>query len=550
MSSPRLLLYARTLPTLRPSQVVGRLLRQVRRTRPDPAPAPPRRRAGNPVPGVRKEIHLESPDHFRALGRSCDLSAPGAWRAPGQERLFLYHLHYFDDLHGAGADRRALWHRRLIGRWIDANAPAEGPGWEPYPLSRRIVNWVRWDLGGHPLDERAEHSLAVQARYLSQNLETHLLGNHLMANAVALVAAGLFFGGGEGDGWLAQGLRLLEAELGEQLLADGGHFERSPMYHALVLSDLLDVLGLLRAQHGTGGERSRRMLQNLPRRIAAMRRWLAAMVHPDGEIPFFNDAAFGMAPAPAELDRYARRLGLGAAEEPRAGLTQLAESGYLRMHAGGAVLIADVGEVGPRYLPGHAHADTLSFELSVDGRRVVVNSGTSLYERGPERLRQRSTAAHSTVLVNGEDSSEVWDSFRVARRAVPHELECGEDQRGVWARCSHDGYRRLTGRPEATRRWQLSDRGLVVHDRVTGEFRTAEARYHLHPDVHITRDGTAGGSLELGDARQMAWTAEGAAPTAGPSTWHPRFHESVPNTCLRLRFEGAEAQLALQFEER
>ena len=80
---------------------------------------------------------------------------------------------------------------------------------------------------------------------------------------------------------------------------------------------------------------------------------------------------------------------------------------------------ADVGEIGPDYRPGHAHADTLCFELSVFGQRLVVNSGTSEYGLGAERLRQRGTAAHSTVQIDGADSSEVWSGFRVARRARP-----------------------------------------------------------------------------------------------------------------------------------
>ena len=79
--------------------------------------------------------------------------------------------------------------------------------------------------------------------------------------------------------------------------------------------------------------------------------------------------------------------------------------------------LLDVAPVGPDYLPGHAHADTLSFELSLFGQRVLVNSGTSQYEAGPERSRQRGTAAHNTVIVDGHDSSEVWAGFRVARRA-------------------------------------------------------------------------------------------------------------------------------------
>src|SRR5690606_4780416 len=115
--------------------------------------------------------------------------------------------------------------------------------------------------------------------------------------------------------------------------------------------------------------------------------------------------------------------------------------------------------VGPDYLPGHAHADTLSFELSLFGQRVLVNSGTSCYGHGSERIRQRGTTAHNTVVVDGADSSEVWSGFRVARRARAINPEV-HDHQGLEASCSHDGYHRLPGRVTHHRRWRLTEVGL------------------------------------------------------------------------------------------
>src|SRR5690606_15320930 len=153
--------------------------------------------------------------------------------------------------------------------------------------------------------------------------------------------------------------------------------------------------------------------------VSPMLHWLRVMTHPDGDIALFNDAALGIAPPLAALEAYADLVGVSRDSTELASLEALAESGYVRLTVGPAVLIADVGLVGPDYLPGHAHADTLSFELSLHGRRVLVNGGTSTYEANAERLRQRGTAAHNTVVVDGQDSSEVWSAFRVARRARP-----------------------------------------------------------------------------------------------------------------------------------
>src|SRR5262249_6854070 len=144
------------------------------------------------------------------------------------------------------AGSRADWHRDLIKRWIAENPPGAGNGWEPYPISLRVVNWIAWSLAGGKLDEVACDSLATQVRVLGASLEYHLLGNHLLANAKALVFAGCYFTGPEAEAWLTAGLSLLQRELAEQILADGGHFERSPMYHAIILEDVLDLVQLAR----------------------------------------------------------------------------------------------------------------------------------------------------------------------------------------------------------------------------------------------------------------------------------------------------------------
>lgn len=202
-------------------------------------------------------------------------------------------------------------------------------------------------------------------RYLEGNLETYILGNHLFSNAKSLVFAGLFFEGEEAAHWLAKGLALLRREMAEQILPDGGHFERSPMYHCMILEDLLDLINLTKIYWGTAGAACKGFIPSWEEAGRRMLAWLHGMCHPDGEIALFNDAAFGVTPSPAELKGYALRLGLGPAVSPRDGITHFAESGYVCLQGEGAVVILDVGILGPDYLPAHGHADTLSFELSL-----------------------------------------------------------------------------------------------------------------------------------------------------------------------------------------
>jgi len=135
-------------------------------------------------------------ERFVFLNEEGKLSGPDSWNDPSREKLWLYNLHYFDDLNAVGASERLDWHRALIQRWVVENPPTKGNGWESYPLSLRIVNWVKWGLQGNAMEPDWLDSLAVQVRFLRKRLEVHLLGNHLFANAKALVFAGLYFSGG------------------------------------------------------------------------------------------------------------------------------------------------------------------------------------------------------------------------------------------------------------------------------------------------------------------------------------------------------------------
>ncbi|HEX2255865.1 MAG TPA: alginate lyase family protein [Afifellaceae bacterium] len=535
------LIYARTVRHLRPAQLGARLWFRACRPVPDDVPAPSQRPlGGNWAAPIAKPASMTGPRRFTFLNREGEAATAADWSAPDTARLWLYNLHYFDDLSAAGAADRAVWHGALIARWIAENPPGQGPGWEPYPLSLRIVNWVKWAVRTGGQGEAARDSLAAQARHLARRIEWHLMANHLLANAKALVFAGCWFDGTEADGWRETGLGILARELPEQVLADGGHFERSPMYHAIVLEDLLDLVNLARAFPETVPEA---MVASWRTAAERMRLWLAAMIHPDGDIAIFNDAAFGVAPRRDDLDAYADRLGLGPAPSVGPGVTHLEASGYVRVEQEDLMAILDVAPVGPDYQPGHAHADTLSFECSVRGRRLVVNGGTSTYEPGPRRAYERSTAAHSTVEIAGENSSEVWAAFRVARRARPFGLNVDERGGEVVVRCAHDGYRRLRGRPVHERTWQFFRGEVRVEDRVAPAA-PAVSRLHLHPDWRVAGRDTAGVDVAC-ESRTVRVEAD--AVTSAEGDWAPEFGRIVPAPVLEMPLAGGRGEARITY---
>ncbi len=533
-----------TVRHLRAGQLWGRLVHRVYRPRPDPRPGPAVSEPEAPWQGCAREPSMTAENRFRFLGVERELATPADWQRSEWGRLWLYNLHYFDDLVADGAGERAEWHRVLIGRWLSENPPGRGVGWEPYPTSLRIVNWIKWGWSGRPLTDEAIHSLAVQARWLSRRLEFHLLGNHLWANAKALVFAGAFFDGPEAERWCRRGLGLIRRELVEQILPDGGHFELSPMYHAIVLEDLLDLIQLARVRPGSlGAAEPLRWADTASR----MRAWLAAMTHADGEPAFFNDTALGIAAYRADLEAYAAVLDLEPVDNLEE-LLPLPDSGYVRLQAGAASLIADVGPIGPDYLPGHAHADSLSFELTLGAHRVFVNAGISTYEDTPERWRQRGTAAHNTVVVDEQNSSEVWSSFRVARRARPCDVSWGSDGEELRVEGGHTGYRRLPGRVTHRRRWSLEPARLTVRDRIEGTCRRAVARYRLHPEFRASLDSDHAGSIR-GYDRVLEFRASTPARIVEES-WYPGFNRSLPCQVIELPIEGGGCELELSWRGR
>jgi uncharacterized heparinase superfamily protein len=303
------------------------------------------------------------------------------------------------------------------------------------------------------------------------------------------------------------------------------------MYHALAYEDMLDLVNIAHT-NPSALTRWQHTVSLWSEIIVKMGSWLHAVSHPDGEIAFFNDAAIGIAPWPAALFSYAERLGLSAADAPM-DVVRLSASGYIRVTLGQAVLLIDAAPIGPDYLPGHAHADTLSYELSLFGQRMVVNSGTSRYGLGREREWERSTRAHSTVEIDGQDSSEVWAGFRVARRAYPFDVSVKRDGNAVIVEAAHDGYCRLPGRVVHRRRWILQANRLEVIDIIEGAFSEAVSRVYFHPDIQIRKVGAGGTAFSLD--RTVSWETNVVDSTIEATSWHPEFGVSIPNSCLRMK---------------
>jgi uncharacterized heparinase superfamily protein len=460
---------------------------------------------------------------FDFLNKEVSLGFPPDWAPESTSKLWQYNLHYFEYLWSLPPSLSAP----LVLDWMDQHpVGARAVGWEPYPLSLRVQNWLLYFLGRHyeftasepEFARRLLGSLDLQRAMLEQNLEYHLLGNHLFENAATLALLGACLGEHADSSLHENGFQLLESEVGEQILSDGSHFERTPMYQSR-LTYLMSQLGAV--DHP-------RLSSIVDEPLERMRTALALMTHPDGDIALFNDAAFGIAPRPADM-------GLGPASPGRFALRA---GGYFGARtSSGHYVICDAGPIGPDYIPGHAHGDMFSFELSLKGSRVVVDSGVFGYEPDEMRAYCRSTAAHNTVEIGGQDQCEFWGSFRVARRGRPSGVQYHETDDGFTLEGQHDGYARLSGKPMHHRRMRWRDRGILL---VTDHVSTARpietaSRLHLHPGCEIV--STENGLVEVnfaGGSFVVGWKGPGHLQVE-PSWYCPEFGVRIENQALVYR---------------
>lgn len=496
-----------TLRHLRPAQLIALARNRMRRFTDRPerhfastTPPPeichwqPRAEFLPPGPQDNLEASLLAGE-FGFLQRVERVGFPPAWQVDDLPRLWQYNLHYFEYLWALPFDAA----RDLVVDWIEKHPlMRDACGWEPYPTSLRLMNWCGVFFARHADRTRAEtrfrgslwRSIHLQADWLHAHLETHIAANHLLENAMALSFCGSCFAGDSATRWKRAGTTLLREQLSEQIGADGMHYEASPMYQ-------LRILYALAMLWNTGDDELTEWVDEPLGRMAAAS---AQLIHADGEIPLLGDSAMRVYHAPSRLLDWCQGL---RDQEPRPlplGCFSLPDVGYYGARTErGHFIVCDAGGIGPNHQPGHAHGDIFSFELALSGQRLICDTGVHDYEVGPRRDTARSTAAHNTVQIAGEDQAEFWSAFRVGRRGRARDVAYEASADGFRLSGWHDGYTRLPGHPRHRREFSWQHRGaLTVLDRVESRREVdVVSRLHLHPSCRVTEYGETHAFVKL-----------------------------------------------------
>lgn len=408
-----------------------------------------------------KGFDTEPIDRFRSLDRDVftflnKSHSFSDWNFVDYGTLFTYNQNYFDFINDGFVKKD-----EALG-WIDkfiADIPKIKWGMDAYPIALRSINWMKF-FCKHPdvATQSREDSLWSQLLLLQKKLEYHLLGNHLLEDSFALYMGGCYF---QDRAMANKGYHLLMKQLAEQILPDGSHYEQSPMYHCILLDRLLDCINI---SAGKSVE-----AENLSRYAIKMLGHLGKICYRNGDIPLLNDAAYNIAPWPYQIFDYARRLGLQWKSIP------MKECGYRKLDSDKMEAIVDIGNITASYQPGHSHADTLNYELRVNGKPYVVDTGTSTYDKNERRQFERSTIAHNCVSPGGKDCYEVWGGFRVGSRCHTEIVDDSYDSIIAW----HDGFTR-----PCKRRFQMSRDAFIVEDRYEGN---AVSYIHLAEGADVNR---------------------------------------------------------------
>ncbi|MBN2018300.1 MAG: alginate lyase family protein [Candidatus Cloacimonetes bacterium] len=341
---------------------------------------------------------------YKLFNDSIDLTHIN-WKEHINDTLFQYHLHYNDFIlgidKGTGLD--------IILNWIHENPPSDSIEWDPYTISIRVVNWIKFIAKFDIKDQTIYNSLHLQGIWLYHQREFHLLANHFFKNIVALLYLGYVFSNKK---WFQWALHDLNKQIDEQITKEGYHFEFSPTYHAIFTKDLLNVYNLLSNNDCNVNNETVRNLQNV---TSSALYWNQYYYDKEGYLPI-NDVNYQDTPQPDEIIKLAQVLGINSKKNQHS-------SYYPTINNGSMKIMMCCAPFNPPYNPSHSHADINSVLLWYNGKRILVDTGNYTYSESDERAYSRSTKAHNTIEIDSSDQAEMWKAFRVGNRAFITEPE-------------------------------------------------------------------------------------------------------------------------------
>lgn len=411
--------------------------------------------------------YLQESNRFKFLNTSVTFKEEIDWNYSNKGKLWTYNICYLDFINQDNISSNFV--TKILNEF-NSSYPSLRHGVEPYPTSLRIINLTKI-FSQKKYNKILLKILKRDIVSLYNSIEYHILGNHLLENGFALYFAAHIY---PKDNKLKnKAIKILRKELEEQILNDGAHFERSLMYHQIILSRLLECISLSKSNPN---EWNSIFLDFLIPKAEKMLGWLNSITEKGQVFVRFNDSIEGISPTTFKILKFSKSLGFNSRS------TTLTDSGFRKFKVNDLLMITNTGGIISDYQPGHSHANTFSFLLFDKTKPIIVDPGISTYENNQSRLQQRSTINHNTININGVNNNEVWSSFRVGRRAKVKIIQENKD----YLEAVHNGYSHIN--LLHSRSWKIEKNSIRILDELIGEKSTnGEFNIHLHPEVKVQK---------------------------------------------------------------
>ncbi|MEK7524342.1 MAG: alginate lyase family protein [Patescibacteria group bacterium] len=403
--------------------------------------------------------------------------------------------------------------RELISDWILKNPVTFGVNWKcTMDVAIRACNFTvawyflrdskAWKTGSW--QKTFLTSMVEHGKFIFTNLEygPGFNSNHLLADITGLLFLGVLFPEfKEADAWKKKALHALETEMQKQVYQDGVDFEASIPYHRLVC-EFFGLSALLAQSNGI------QFSDDYLEKLEKMFEFVWHYTKPNGLAPqigdnddgrlfifedFFNwerrdhryllDLAKKLFPLNKKFDHTGR-------QKPSAAFVQ---AGIYIMRHDDFYCLIDAGTNGQNGNGGHAHNDTLSFELAVHGQDFIIDPGTYVYTSDPKaRNKFRGTRMHNTVMIADEEMNRFRSDslFSMHDDAQPKVNQWESNESHDFLDAEHNGYQRLKRPVTHHRTFELDKKKneFKITDSFTGHgHHTLEWNFHFAPEVEVKK---------------------------------------------------------------